>query len=748
MVRLLSPYHLIPRRPPLVVGLLALIGLCAALPAHGQTSLRQVNRNTTVDEISFTFEESQTFRPNQFKQQMALTEPSFWDGIRSVLPLLSARVHPFDPLTLQKDVVRLRNFYRRNGFPRTQIDYASSELDSTDNEIHVVLAINEGPPLIIQDVGFFTPEGSYAVRQFEGTMRDQWIDFRDRNTFETGERFSNAQYVRLQSRVVQWLENQGYAFPEVSADSTIDQQALTADIRFTVDAGPRGRIAEIDITGNDRVDDAVVRRELPFQVGDRFSGDALSRAEQQLFSLNLFRLAVVSVPDQPRDSTVTVRVLVQETDPRSVSAQTGYNFQEGALLEGRWVHRNFFGGARTFTADATWQPGIGANVGTDRLTEQVNQRFRISGALRQPYLFRRKLSGIVSPFYIRERGARLTGYEAGLNTTLIYQLLPFRLLTLEHNYSRAATPNRNVPIRLRDERSVTDLYSKSLFTLSARLGRLDDYLSPERGFLIRPFAEASGQVLGSALNYYKIGSEASAYQPLTDQVRLAGRLSIGRLVTIGRSRYNEQAAFNEFGIIPDDGLRLLENRFDDVRFYAGGANDVRGWGPRLLGPKVAQADTSFGEKDLDGDGEIDPDEQELPVCHGDGEPARNCEQVQFTNFRYERLGGLSKLAVNLEAHLPFPLLGPAWSSAVFLDFGQVSEGSLFFNDLRFGTGAGIRYRTPVGHIRLDLAFKINPTDEDLIDPQDAFHRSIGRDPDIEPNFWRRFRLHLSIGQAF
>ena len=106
----------------------------------------------------------------------------------------------------------------------------------------------------------------------------------------------------------------------------------------------------------------------------------------------------------------------------------------------------------------------------------------------------------------------------------------------------------------------------------------------------------------------------------------------------------------------------------------------------------------------------------------------------------------------MELRLPFPGLGPPWSSALFLDFGQVYDGTPNVRDLRYGVGVGMRYQTLVGFIRLDLGFKVNPSLIDLVDPEDLYLYRTGlkyasRD-DLPRHFMRRFALHFSIGQAF
>ncbi|HMB92572.1 MAG TPA: BamA/TamA family outer membrane protein, partial [Rhodothermales bacterium] len=191
----------------------------------------------------------------------------------------------------------------------------------------------------------------------------------------------------------------------------------------------------------------------------------------------------------------------------------------------------------------------------------------------------------------------------------------------------------------------------------------------------------------------------------------------------------------------------IENRFDPVRFYAGGASDVRGWNQGQVGPKFNRT-----RLDLDENGNIQFNE--------DGEPLTTTEE-------FEPIGGLAKLVGNIELRMPFPGLGSQWRSAVFLDFGQVSgeetdavcapldqvcrfqdEGTISFDTFKFGTGAGIRYETPVGYIRLDIAYKLNPDPLDLQSPREAYLYREGFIDDPGESRFSRFKLHLSLGQAF
>ena len=317
--------------------------------------------------------------------------------------------------------------------------------------------------------------------------------------------------------------NAGFAFARVDADIDVDSTANTVDIRFRVDPGPRARVEEIVVEGNETVSDDVVRREIPLKPGSWFSHKRMIRGQRELFGMNLFRLALADVPEQPVDSSVVVRYRVQEAQLRYLSAQTGYAADDGAVLQAEWRHRNFYGGARQFTASVAYLSGIGASVpGGFENARRVNATV----SLRQPYLFIPRLSGILSPFYTWEDpNSGLPFHEVGLNTTLLYEIYPFRPVTLQHTFSRAYGDTRALQqLAATTDIGRLDIYDRSIFTLSATLGKVDDFLNPKRGFLVRPFAEAGGRFVASSVEYTKLSNEVVGYLQPSRRTGLTARL--------------------------------------------------------------------------------------------------------------------------------------------------------------------------------------------------------------------------------
>ena len=208
-----------------------------------------------------------------------------------------------------------------------------------------------------------------------------------------GRRFGEADLAAAQDSLTAWLHEHGYPFAKVRSARTVDSLRQVVDVRLEASPGPRSRIGAITVEGNASVSDEVVLRELPFRTGDRYSARTLASARARLQAVDLLSRAVVDVDSQPAaDSTLAVRIQVQETRPRLTLAEVGY-VSEGAGLTGRvqWTHPNFTGGARSLTASLEGQSGAGA-VGTE-----AEQLLRASLSLTQPYVFIPRLSLIVGP---------------------------------------------------------------------------------------------------------------------------------------------------------------------------------------------------------------------------------------------------------------------------------------------------------------------------------------------------------------
>jgi outer membrane protein insertion porin family len=331
---------------------------------------------------------------------------------------------------------------------------------------------------------------------------------------------------------------------------------------------------------------------------------------------------------------------------------------------------------------------------------------------------------------VERGGLGINEATIGFDTRLTYEVFRFRTITLQHSLQRrrqfvpnelqsGTTPDPN------DSQDDGDAgFNRSVFTLSANLGRTDDYVNPSEGFLVRPAAELAGAVIPSGMQYAKLSLEVSAYQPLTPTIDLAGRLFAGRVFPFSTS-------YDALTAEPSLRNSVYRNRFNDVLFYAGGGTDLRGWPMNQAGGKFI-----------------------------------NRSDVQGSSSLLIPIGGMSKIALNTELRLPFPGLGPTWRTALFVDAALLnthdftlvpappSESANRFptdtGTVRVGAGAGLRYETPFGFLRFDIAVPLNPDPLDVRDPQDISDAiRDGRPPNsVDPSLTRQFRFHLGIGRTF
>ncbi len=759
------------RRPsPLVVFVVwtALALGSGGARAQTPTPLYLVNERTQVESIRFKFVETQTFEPALLEEQVALTDMggNLWLRRKlSFIPFISAiGVHPFLPVEMQKDAVRMERFYNRNGFLHPSIDWLV-RLDSSKNTVNVLYTIREGPPLLLDSLLFEGPDGRAAVAVLPLSLQEGWRDFRRRTALQQGTRLDDFRLFQLQDQTLGWVRDQGYAFAKVDARSDVDSLRNLARVTISVDPGPRGRISEIVVEGNESVSKTVVTRELPFHTGDRFSYSDLVEGQRSVFGLNLFQIALADVPqDQPEDSSVVVRLRVREGDPRIVTAQGGYFSEAGLTSRAQWTHRNFFGAARTFTASVNAQTGIGAFATNPDIV------YRASVSLRQPYFFNRRLSVAVSPFAEVRDNYIDNSTAFGSNASLIYEVGELKTATLQYgfetrdvrsySFSTASGAEQTSLIdSLQAVSAGTGRINRNTLGLSATYGRADDPLAPRRGFILRPSVEVAGPPAVSSVEYGRFGITATGFFPVSNTIGLYGRLTGGWLTPFGKSIPSEERG----------GFLTLLNLRDAV-FFGGGTSDVRGWGNALLGPKAL---------DLILTDQVDED-------------TGDTTQV-FEAGPYFPLGSLTKFSGTAEVRLPFPGLGPNWGTHLFFDAGRVwtaderfdlpgnfllsttySDTERFF----FGTGAGLSFATPVGALRFSVAYKLNPTFFDLRSPTDiadavqavfeanpetpldalgpAFEDAIRAVPPADFSVFglftipesNRIHLHLSIGQTF
>jgi outer membrane protein insertion porin family len=692
-----------------------------------QDSIPFIRARAQVGSIDFRFESQQSFSTSELGGVIALKGRGSLYQVRKLLGKLpfirDPASHRFDPVELQKDVVRLRRYYERSGFLAPEIDYRV-EANSSGTVVDVTFLVHEGPAVALRDLRI-NLTNSVGLPD---SLREGWSELQAELAAGRGRRFGDAEAQAVERQATAWLRDQGYPNARARAERDVETGERGVDVSLEVDADRRYRLGAIAVDGNKSVSERVVTRELPFHSGDWYSATALRDGRTRLQQIDLFPQVVVDVDSAPSSETVLpVRVQIQEARPRLALAELGY-ISEGAGFTGRvqWNHPNFTGGARSLTASLEAQSGAGA-IGTE-----AERLLRGSLNLAQPYVFASRFSLLVGPFAEYRDDLSDRSAAIGLSTTLLYRIAPLSSIALQYQFSA----RRIYEYRFGDVSSGISLseflvnnnpalidslgrnINKSSLTLTGSFSRLDDLANPRRGWMLRPAAELTIPAALTTVQFARLDLTASGFYPLGRKVVLASRISAGRLFPFGKS-------------VPAPGENPIFSfiRLRDESMTAGGTNDVRGWSSRQLGPKFPEVEARIEGSD-----------------------------TIFSSDQYVPVGALARLTGSLELRLPAPGLPSAWGVHLFVDGGKVWTPDDRFvlalpipedNDFHFSTGAGMSYLTPVGAVRLSLGYKLNPSELDLRSADEVLNAIVNGQPvsSVKPEWSRRLHLHLSFGLA-
>jgi outer membrane protein insertion porin family len=705
----------------------ALAILAASRPLAAQDALNRVTPNTQVHSVEFQFKEKTSLDPNVLRQKIALTGQGSMVGLRRTLRFIPmvppVGSHPFDPTEMARDVVRLRRYYQRSGFPKADVDYLARYQAKADR-IDVTYVIAEGPPLEVAGVEFTGEHGPLEVPTAFGKSWRRFVSTEKDRLDRAGEDERRA----LADSTVRWFRAHGYPFASARVLARVDSTANRAALTVQVDPGLRAKVRRVEVDGNETIPAREIVRQLPVEPGDWYDARAVEQGRQALTDMDIIRLAGVDVPrDSADDSSVVVMLRVTESQKHLIRGEAGFISSGGLTSQATWTDRSWLSGLRSLTVAATGQTGIAA------LENPAQELYRLNLTAFQPYVGHRTVSLAGGPFVEYRSDLRDRSAAVGFESSLVWSPAPLRSLSLGYSISYRRVYDYGIGSDLPPEEYLPLLglvapgavgtldksRNRSALSLEGSYGRLDRIANPRKGYVIRPRVETTLPGFNTS-EYFLMDLGATAYLPLTRTIGFTLRGGAGRLYPRGRS-VTEAADESPF-------VSLLE--LGDVSFTAGGTRDVRGWGTLLVGPKLPQV-----KLEQSGDSTV------------------------AVADRYTPVGGLARLVGSVELHFPMPGLSEQFQPYVFYDGGRIwvpdrrfalNAGVLDEDAFYQAVGVGIGYTTLVGAIQVAVGYKLNPSPLDLRSPQDVLQALTNGTPieDAPTSNARRFHLHFSIGATF
>ncbi|MCC6597384.1 MAG: outer membrane protein assembly factor BamA [Alphaproteobacteria bacterium] len=451
----------------------------------------------------------------------------------------------YDPDRLNYDQELLRRFYLSQGYADFRLISAIAELSKEFDRFFVTFTLEEGDRYKVGKVAV-----NSNLRNFDATV------LRPEVNVTQGEWYDADLVQESVDNLTNALGDRQYAFVNVRPDVTRNRESKTVDITFNIDETPRVFVERMNINGNMRTLDKVVRREIELVEGDPFNRSKLAKSEQNIKNLDFFEKVDVTTSPGSAPDKMVVDVDVAEKSTGELSVGAGFSTNDGPLADFRIRERNFLG------------------KGQDLLfaTTVAGQRTEFDLSFTEPYFLDRDVSAGADLFYVtrdlqdessfdqkRTGGALRLGYPLSerWRQTLRYRVESNEIENVSSNASRFIQEQEG---------------KRDTFALSQRTtyDNRDSTIFPTEGLLYWLDTEVSG--LGGDSKYVSGKTGLSYYYPLYDQVVLNALGEVGAIEGYG----DENVAINE-------------------RFFIGG-NTLRGFENSGIGPRDSVTEDALGGK--------------------------------------------------------------------------------------------------------------------------------------------------------
>jgi outer membrane protein insertion porin family len=453
----------------------------------------------------------------------------------------------YDPDQLAFDQDTLRRFYLNKGFADFRVLSAIAELSADKDAFYITFTIEEGERYRFGEIGVET-----AIRELDPEPLKKLV------TIETDDWYSAEEVDESVLALTTEVGNFGYAFVDIRPRVKRNREERTIDITFDVEEGPRVFVERIDIGGNVRTLDRVIRREFRLVEGDAFNAAKLDRSRSRVNNLGFFSRVQIKTEEGSSPDRTVVTLDVAEKSTGELGLGAGYSTTDGVIANIALRERNLLGTGRDIRVTLT--------------AGQRRQEFDISFTER--YFLDRNLSAGVDLFNLNEDNtttSSFTSSRVGAGLRLGYEInekWSQRLrYTLRQDDVEIVDPaNASQAILQQEGTTLTSLIGQDL-----TYDRRDSTFGPTEGYFARFTADYAG--LGGDLNYIRARLRAGYYVPITDEVIVSLTGTAGIIHGL------------------DQPIRITD------RFFLGG-DTLRGFETAGVGPRDISTDDSLGGKKI------------------------------------------------------------------------------------------------------------------------------------------------------
>lgn len=449
----------------------------------------------------------------------------------------------YDPDRMAYDRELLRKFYLDQGYADFRVENAVAELSPDRKDFFVTYTLDEGERYKVGNVNINSRIAGLNADPLKKTLK-----------FAPGEWYSATKVEKTVQAMTEELGNLQYAFVDVRPEVARIKDKKTIDIRFTIDEGQKTFVNNININGNVRTLDEVIRREMALVEGDPYNTAKLKKSEQNIKDLGFFENVQVKPVQTAQSDKTDVDVTVSEKSTGELSLGAGFSTSDGPLGDFRIREKNFLGKGQKLELSATIS----------------GRRNEFDFSFLEPYFLKRDLSAGVDLFHVTRDMQDESSYDSrrtGMGLNMGYPLSENLRQTLTYRFDVTDITNIDATAstyikQQEGQRTTSAIGQKLVYDVT------NSKLDPTEGYVLRLENEVAG--LGGDADYLRTKIGGTYYYPIVDKWIFS---------VMGEGGYI-------FGL-KDDDVRINE------RFYIGGST-LRGFADGGIGPRDAATGDALG----------------------------------------------------------------------------------------------------------------------------------------------------------
>ncbi len=527
------------------------------------TTVTELERNRVA--ITFNVVEGETSKIRQINiiGNQAFSEKKLKASMQLGTPTWISWFTKNDQYSKQKlsaDLEILRSLYLDAGYLEFSIDSTQVSITPDKESIYITINLSEGAKYTVSDVKVSGPENILPH-----------VETRKLIKIRTGDVFSRKELTESSKKIGDRLGEDGYAFANVNAVPDIDKEKHQVGFTFVVDPGSRAYVRHIDITGNTKTRDAVIRREFRQMESAWYSASKITTSKQKVDRLDFFsEVNIETIPVPGTNDQLDVSLAVKEKSTGDFSIGAGMSSNVGLVFTGSITQRNLF--------------GTGNALSTQVNTGRVNKVYSVSYT--NPYFTD---NGISRGFdvYKRDVNSTFTAISPYLSST-IGGGMRFGVPISDFENTHYGLSAEKTELTLTDASSIqmkdyVRIFGPSTSNLIGSVGwsqdSRDSAIYTTAGTVQRAFVEVAMPI--SNQQFFKVTYQHQWFYPISQNVTLMMN--------------GEAGGAEGYGGKP---VPFFKN------FYAGGPGSVRGFRPFSIGPRDINNNSLGGTRRIVGNAEL------------------------------------------------------------------------------------------------------------------------------------------------